>query len=173
MVFKCDSMDGPVVKAAEVALEMENVNYVLAYVSEDDEKELKEAFEKSVFLRELNEDAAEIADYWFFETVVRLHLKSRGEHFQGIKSSKNLDSITRRIKQAMDEENLNDLFEYLSASLENELRKRFMEVLNNKDHNLNDVDDAREYIKSVIDFVEYTVFIQKSIISNSALDKSH
>ena len=80
MVLNCDSMSGPIVKAAEMALEMENVNHVLPYVAEEDEDEVKSAFEKASFVRELNEDAAELADFWFFETVVRLHLKTKINH---------------------------------------------------------------------------------------------
>lgn len=158
-------MSGPIVKAAEIALEMENVNHVLPYVDEDDENEIKDAFEKASFVRELNEDAAELADFWFFETVVRLHLKSKNKPFTGIKSSYNdLSSLMHKAKVAMDDEDLTDLVESLSASLENEVRKRFMEVLNNKDYDLNEVDEAREYVNSVIDFVSYVNYIQKAIL---------
>lgn len=158
-------MSGPIVKAAEMALEMENVNHVLPYVAEEDEDEVKSAFEKASFVRELNEDAAELADFWFFETVVRLHLKTKNKPFTGIKSSYNdLSSLMRKTKIAMDDEDLTYLFEYLSASLENEIRKRFMEVLNNKDYDLNEVDDAREYVNSVIEFVSYVDYIQKAIL---------
>jgi hypothetical protein len=165
MVLNCDSMGGPVVKAAEMALEMENVNHVLPYVSEEDEEEVKYAFEKAARVRELNENAAELADYWFFETVTRLHLKAKNEPFNGIKPLKtNLSPIMRKAKMAMEEEDLTDIVEYLSASIENEIRKRFMEVLNNKDYDLNEVDDAREYVNSVIEFVYYVDHIQNSIL---------
>jgi hypothetical protein len=35
MAPHCDTMDGPVVTAAELALEMENVNYVIPYVEKE------------------------------------------------------------------------------------------------------------------------------------------
>ncbi len=79
MAPHCDTMDGPVVTAAELALEMENINYVLPYVKEDFEAELKDAFDKTVIVRELSGDAAEVADYWFFETAVRLHMYRKGK----------------------------------------------------------------------------------------------
>lgn len=82
-----DTMDGPVVTAAELALEMENVNYVLPYVKEDLEEELKDAFDKTVIVRELSGEAAEVADYWFFETAVRLHMNGSGKSYTGIKHS--------------------------------------------------------------------------------------
>jgi len=39
----CDTRDGPVVRAARVALETGNVNFVLIWVPESAENELKEA----------------------------------------------------------------------------------------------------------------------------------
>lgn len=41
MSIYCDTMDGPIVKAAELALEMENVNYVLPFVKKNLKLNLK------------------------------------------------------------------------------------------------------------------------------------
>lgn len=81
----CDTMDGPVVTAAELALEMENINYVIPYVKKEYEKELRDAFDRAVIVRELSGEAAEVADYWFFETAVRLHMLGDGRSYTGIK----------------------------------------------------------------------------------------
>ncbi len=37
----CDTRDGPVVKAAKIALEQDNVNYILIWVPKESEKELQ------------------------------------------------------------------------------------------------------------------------------------
>ena len=37
----CDSMEGPVVKASQKALETGNINYVLVWVRAEDENEIK------------------------------------------------------------------------------------------------------------------------------------
>jgi hypothetical protein len=66
MTLHCDAMDGLVVKAAEEALEMENIYYVLPFIREKYGDELKDAFERTIVVRELSGDAAELADYWFF-----------------------------------------------------------------------------------------------------------
>ena len=86
MVSYIDSMDGPVVKAEE-ALDMENINYILPFVTPEDEGELKDAFEKTLSSTELSPEAAELADYWLFETVVRLHNKGEGKSYHGLKPS--------------------------------------------------------------------------------------
>lgn len=43
----CDSLDGPVVKAAQRALAETNVNHVLIWVQKDDEAEVKRGFVKA------------------------------------------------------------------------------------------------------------------------------
>ena len=44
----CDTMDGPVVKAAKLALEKGNVNLILPWLPKKGEDELKDAFERTL-----------------------------------------------------------------------------------------------------------------------------
>lgn len=81
----CDTLDGPVVKAARMALEKGNVNLILPWVPKRAEAELKDAFEKSLRVRKLGKEAADFADYWFFETAVRLHREGEGASYTGLK----------------------------------------------------------------------------------------
>jgi len=57
----CDTMDGPVVKAAQKALETGNVNLILIWVQKKDETEMKEAFQKTLAVRKLSPEAKELA----------------------------------------------------------------------------------------------------------------
>jgi len=53
----CDTMDGPVVKAAKKALETGHVNFVLVWVQEKDEAEIKSAFQKALVVRKSGTEA--------------------------------------------------------------------------------------------------------------------
>ena len=81
----CDSMEGPVVKASQKALETGNINYVLVWVQGKDEKEIKEVFNKVNKVRSLGPEAKDLADMYFFETVVRVHRMGEGEPYTGLK----------------------------------------------------------------------------------------
>ncbi len=81
----CDTMDGPVVKAAKKALETGNVNLILPWVPKKAEGALKKAFGKALRTRKMGKGAAELADYWFFETAVRLHRVGEGAPYTGLK----------------------------------------------------------------------------------------
>lgn len=81
----CDTMDGPVVAAARKALEAQDVNFALAYVPASGEAEVRLAFENVLRAREAAPAAREVADLYFFETVVRIHRAGEGAPYTGLK----------------------------------------------------------------------------------------
>jgi hypothetical protein len=81
----CDGLDGPVVKAAQRALETRNPALVLIWVQEKDEREIQNAFEQALAVRELSSQAKALADRFFFETLVRVHRAGEGAPFTGLK----------------------------------------------------------------------------------------
>jgi hypothetical protein len=81
----CDGLDGPVVQAARKALETGEVNLVLIWVQKPDEAEIKRAFDHAQTVRKLSAEARELADRYFFETLVRIHRAGEGAPFTGLK----------------------------------------------------------------------------------------
>ncbi len=151
-----ESMDGPVVNAAEIALDMENVNYILPFVAVEHEGELKEAFERTILVRELSADAAELADYWFFETAVRLHLSGRGKSYDGIKpTGYNRRPALTLAEEALKKENPSDLVEFMVSFMKEDIQSRFEDALSKKDYQISDIESGRDYISSKQDFVRY------------------
>ena len=156
MALHCDRMDGLVVKSAEEALEMENINYVLPFIKEKYGDELKDAFERTLVVRELSGDAAELADYWFFETAVRLHLKGRGISYSGLTPAHiNGEPIIIMADQAVKSENLNDLMNFILSSIREDVEARYDDVMSKKDYDINDIDDARDYADAMLNFFSY------------------
>jgi hypothetical protein len=156
MAPHCETMDGPVVSAAEVALEMENVNYILPFIASEDEDELKDAFDRTLDVRELSGDAAELADYWFFETAVRLHLVWRGISYTGIKPAGfNRRPAFNLAEDAIKKEHPDDLIEFMVSFIQEDIEVRFDDVLFKKNYEINDVESGRDYVSSMVDFVQY------------------
>lgn len=81
----CDTLDGPVVKAARSALEAGKSGPVLAWVQPADEAEVKAAFTRALAVRKLGPEAKALADQAFLETVVRLHRAGEGAPYTGLK----------------------------------------------------------------------------------------
>jgi len=156
MIYHMESMDGPVVKAAEAALDMENVKYILPYVSGEDEEELKDAFEKTLSVRELSGEAAELADYWFFETAVRLHLKGYGKPYNGLKpAGMDWGPIIPKVDKAIETENIDELLSFLVNFIQEDIKSRFDDVISKKDYHIKEVDDARDFIYTRLEFIIY------------------
>jgi hypothetical protein len=61
----CDSLDGPVVTAARRALDAGNVGVVLPFVPEQDEAEVKNLFQSTLRVRQLDDETREVADRLF------------------------------------------------------------------------------------------------------------
>ena len=63
----CDTLDGPVVKTARIALEKKDITPLLKWVRPSDEKEIRDAFEMTITVRAQGGKAKELADMYFFE----------------------------------------------------------------------------------------------------------
>jgi hypothetical protein len=81
----CDTLDGPVIGAARTALETGKLEPVLAWVQPADEAEIREGFARARAVRKAGKEARELADRWFFETLVRVHRAGEGAPYTGLK----------------------------------------------------------------------------------------
>lgn len=81
----CDSIDGPVAKAAQKALDTGNVNVALPFAPAAAEAELKATFVQSLKVRTLSPEARALADRAFIEATVRLHRAGEGAPYTGLK----------------------------------------------------------------------------------------
>ena len=87
----CDSIEGPVVQDARIALEKGDPSPVLKWVSKEHEPEIREVFKQAVAVRTKENDAKAIADRHFFETLIRVHRAGEGEAFTGLKLADSVD----------------------------------------------------------------------------------
>jgi len=150
----CDTMDGPVVKAANKALRTKNVNYVLIWVHEKEDAEVRSAFKKVLTVRGLGHDARELADRYFFETVVRLHRAGEGEPYTGLKASGAEDvELFTEIDKAIDKNSISALAAKFSGDERAEIEKRFGEVIDKKKFAVNDVAAGRRFVESYVKFL--------------------
>lgn len=168
----CDTLDGPVVKAATKALETGNVNLILPWVPKKAETELKEAFKKTINARKLGKDAKNVADYWFFETAVRLHREGEGVGYTGLKpAGLNWGPVVPKAEKAIEKGNAKEVIALLSHTVEEELQERFNHAMAKKKYDVNDVDAAREYVHAMLGFVLYSHHIYAKVKSSEEHDE--
>ena len=81
----CDALDGPVVNGARQALSSGDATFALRFVPEQAEAEARAAFDQVRQARTEGLRAREVADRYFYETIVRLHRAGEGAPFTGLK----------------------------------------------------------------------------------------
>lgn len=152
----CDSVEGPVIKAAQKSLETGNINFVLIWVPEKDEPEIHRLFNKVLQNRGLNSDVNLLLTNYFFETVVRLHRMGEGVGYTGIKdvNFKPEPGITEA-DDAIALGSLKQISSELPEEKYAELEKYFSEVIQKQNYNTDDLQAGRDYVKSYVHFIHY------------------
>lgn len=159
----CDTMDGPVIKAAQRALATRNVNFVLIWVQENDEAEIKQRFKETLAVRRLNSEAQRLADNYFFETAVRLHRAGEGEPYTGIRpAGTDLGPIIPVADKALHGGSVEPLLKLFAASARADIETRFRDVISKKTFIENDVAAGRAYVKAYVSFMHYLEHVYES-----------
>lgn len=152
----CDTMDGPVIKAAQRALETKNVNVILIWVQQNDETEVKKRFHETLAVRGLNKQTRTLADNYFFETVVRLHRLGEGEPYTGIKpAGTDLGPVIPIADKALDSGSIQPLLRLFPPTLRLEIETRFKDVIAKKSFNEDDVIAGRVYVSAYVHFLHH------------------
>ncbi len=152
----CDGMDGPVVKAAQTALEKGDVNLVLAWVRAGDEGEIRSAFSQTLAVRKLGPQAKGLADRYFFETLVRVHRAGEGAPYTGLKpAGRDLGPAIPAADRALESGDPEPLLRLLATSVQDGIRGRFHEAVAAKSHRPDDVEAGRGYIAHYVAFIHY------------------
>ncbi len=163
----CDTMDGPVVKAAQSALAKRNVNLVLIWVQKKDEAEITQRFGQTLAVRRLNRQARELADNYFFETLVRLHRAGEGETYTGLKpAGTDLGPVIPLADQALNGGSVDALLKLFAASVQADVQSRFKEVIGKRNLKENEVEAGREYVKAYITFMHYVEHLYEETRQN-------
>ena len=152
----CDGMDGPVVKAAQRALETGNVNFVLIWVQKADEIDIRKTFDQTMRVRRLSPEARELADRYFFETLVRLHRVGEGATYTGLKpAGRDLGPAIPAADKALKDRTVDPLVKLVNGAAEKGLREHFQSAVDKANFNKDDVEAGRAYVKAYVEFIHY------------------
>jgi hypothetical protein len=152
----CDGMDGPVVEAAQAALKKSDVNLVLIWVRKNDEAEIRGAFERTLNVRKLSPQARELADRYFFETLVRIHRAGEGASFTGLKpAGRDLGPAIPAADQALASGDVAPLTNLLVERIRTGVLERYSRAIATKAFKVQDLDAGREHVETYVTFIHY------------------
>jgi hypothetical protein len=162
----CDTMDGPVVKAAQKALETGDVNLVLLWVRPEDEPEIRTAFDQTLLVRKQSAQAQELADRFFFETLVRVHRAGEGAPYTGLKpAGTDLGPAVPAADRAIATGSLAEVEQVLLHTIRDGLRAHFQAVMEKKNYRGDDVAAGRDYVAAYVPYVHYVEGVYEAAIS--------
>jgi hypothetical protein len=159
----CDWTKGPVVLDARAALEAGDLAPVLKWVTPADEKELRDAFARTLAVRAAGGEAKELADRWFFETTVRLHRSAEGAPYHGLRGDDYVpDPSIILAETALERGSLADVEKVLAAEVAAGLKAKFGEAMEAKEHASHNADAGRHYVHAYAGFLHYVLGLHQA-----------
>jgi hypothetical protein len=164
----CDSVDGPVAKAALSALDTGNVNLVLPYAPAKAEAEIKAAFAQAAKVRGLGAEAKALADRAFTETAVRLHRAGEGAAYTGLKPAGiDYGPAIPAAERAVETGSLTQVKAVLGEAVEHGLHARLEHAVEarkaaKEPKTASDVPAARARVSAELAFVTYVESVRQA-----------
>jgi hypothetical protein len=160
----CDTMDGPVVVDARKALETKELTPVLKWVKQHDEPEIRKAFARTLAVRGSGPAARELADQFFFETLVRVHRAAEGAPYTGLKpAGAPVEPGIREADEALEKGKVTTLVSELQEGVAKGVQKRFADALEKKKHAEHNVEAGREFVAAYVEFMHYVEGVQQKL----------
>lgn len=160
----CDSMDGPVVTAAQKALAADDVDLVLPYVPASGEDEVRDAFDRVMPLHAADGPGADVARLWFDETVVRVHRAGEHAPYTGLKpAGLDVGPVIPLAEKAVESGEAGEVFQALAAELHHELTRRLDNVQRLAARKDESVPAARDYVHAMLGFEVYANNVHQAL----------
>lgn len=166
----CDTLDGPVVAAARKALDSGNVNLVLVWVQKQNEAEIRSQFQKTVAVRKAGGPAKELADRYFFETLVRIHRAGEGADFTGLKPAGRIAPPIAAADRSLASGKLEEVAQLISKRMEQGLHRHYEDMMRKSKYQPDDVAAGRAFASA---YVEYTHYVERLYDAAETLAPEH
>lgn len=153
----CETITGPVVQAARRALEQKDVMLVLPWVPAECEADVVDAFRRTLYAHEMRKkEVSDLADQWFFETVVRLHCAGEGRPYTGLyPDDPRCTAVDKLADEAIATGECAPLVEHFTKEVECELRKRVDATRATANFDTWDIPGARKHLKNKLALIHF------------------
>jgi hypothetical protein len=167
----CDTLDGPVVTEGRAALEKGDITPVLKWVTKENEKEIREQFDKTLAVRKQGGVAGELADRYFFETLVRIHRAGEGAPYTGLKAAGTVEPAVAAADRALETGSVDGLTAMISNAAAKGIRDRFERTREAKRHADHGVEYGRKFVEAYVEFTHYVERLHRDAMGPT--DHSH
>jgi hypothetical protein len=157
----CDTLDGPVVSTARAALQSGDVTPVLKWVPVGAEPEIRTAFARTLKVRTSGAEARDLADMYFYETVVRLHRAGEGQPYTGLKPAGAVEPVIALADKAIASGDTAALIRRVMDDAGAGLRERLAHAAEARRHAGESVEAGRRYVAAYVGLMHYLEQLSK------------
>lgn len=169
----CDTLDGPVVKTAQAALDAKEVAPVLAWVKPAGEAEVRAAFREALEARARKPATRAASDRRFFETLVRVHRAGEGAEYTGLKpAGAGLTEGLRAADRGIEKRDASAVEQLLVEAARSGVRHRFA-ALNALPPPAADVAAGRRWVEAYVEYVHYVERAEAALASGGSHAERH
>jgi len=163
----CDTLDGPVIADARLALASGDVTPVLKWVQAADEPEVRFAFDHARAVRLLSPEAQQLADTFFFENLVRIHRAGEGAPFAGLKPAGEVDPVIELADQALESGSVEKLSSAITAHAAKGIEERFSRAADAKKRSDESVAAGRAFVAAYVEWTHYVEALHDAVVGTS------
>ncbi len=150
----CDTTQGPVVASARIALERGDLTPVLKWLKPEHEAEARAALAQALEVRVLGPAARQLADRYFFETLVRLHRAGEGAPYDGLKDEAP-EAVIQATDDALASGGIDELVKKVGDAAADGVRARFTRARAARALADHSVEEGRRYVAAYVDLTHY------------------
>ena len=154
----CDTLDGPVIKDARLALEKGDVTPVLKWVQKKDEAQVGKAFHQALAAKTKGKKGKEEEEHRFFETLVKIHRAGEGAPFAGLKPAGTVEPVIAAADTSLISGSDEEVVKLVTDTVAKGVRERHHQAAELYKHKDESVEAGRAYVKA---YVEYTHYVEK------------
>jgi hypothetical protein len=117
---------------------------------------IRETFQKTLKVRTQGKDAQELADRYFFETLVRVHRAGEGAPFTGLKpAGTEVEPGVAAADQALERGSADAAVELVTRAVAQGIRERYEKVSAAKAYKDENVEAGRAFVAAYVSFVHF------------------
>ena len=160
-----DEMQEPVEKAAKMALETGNVNYILIWLPEESENTLKNLLEKTRCVRSSRMNMQNQVYDWYFATVNRFFNANRypdylTTQFGGLAEK----PLVLKVDKAIESGDFEEIRDIIPVTHEADAKQRFQHIMDMRNYPVNNIAAGRAYVSAFFDFNRYVHDLSSGIL---------
>ena len=139
---------------AKAALEKGDITSILKWAKKENEGDIKEAFNKTLTVRKLSKEAKDLADMYFFETLVWIHRAGEGAPYTGLKAEK-IEPIIVEADKTLESGSVDSLIKHITIAVADGIKERFDHARETKKHADESVEAGRKFVEAYVEFTHY------------------